>query len=228
MAFALRHFIMIPFEDPKFLEGYNELCNTLKSYAKTGGVRPSASTMNESNSDGYGLIRIVQKGKFYSNYVQCTGLGGNTFDDNDAYLLPKILLTFEDDTVQKNNTFVINDDEVADSTTYVKSLVQMGWVTSCKLETALNTYYVTNGKKVNSTPKETTDFPTASASNVGKTYLYTGATTAIYQKGGIYECQQTLTDTYEWKLVNVPVATVKDVVANSTDFADFQSKIALL
>lgn len=33
MAFALRHFIMIPFEDPKFLEGYNELCNTLKSYS---------------------------------------------------------------------------------------------------------------------------------------------------------------------------------------------------
>ena len=29
---ALRHFIMIPFEDPKFLEDYNNLCNTLKAY----------------------------------------------------------------------------------------------------------------------------------------------------------------------------------------------------
>ena len=29
---GLRHFIMIPFEDPKFLEDYNNLCNTLKAY----------------------------------------------------------------------------------------------------------------------------------------------------------------------------------------------------
>lgn len=32
MSFALRHFIMIPFEDAHFLEEYNNLCNTLKSY----------------------------------------------------------------------------------------------------------------------------------------------------------------------------------------------------
>ena len=32
MAIALRHFIMIPFEDPNFLEGYDNLCGTLKSY----------------------------------------------------------------------------------------------------------------------------------------------------------------------------------------------------
>lgn len=76
--------------------------------------------------------------------------------------------------------------------------------------------------------QETDTIPTASADYVGKSYLYTGNTTATYQKGGIYECQQTLSDTYEWKLVNVPTATIKDVVATSADFADFQSKIALL
>ena len=76
--------------------------------------------------------------------------------------------------------------------------------------------------------QETDTIPTASADYVGKSYLYTGTTTSTYQKGGIYECQQTLTDTYEWKLTNLPVATVKDVVASSSDFADFQSKIALL
>ena len=31
--FPVRHFIMIPFEDPKFLEDYNNFCNTLKSYS---------------------------------------------------------------------------------------------------------------------------------------------------------------------------------------------------
>ena len=70
--------------------------------------------------------------------------------------------------------------------------------------------------------------PTASADNVGLTYLYTGATTSTYQKGGIYECQQTSNDTYEWKLTNLPVAVVKDIVANSADFEAFKSKIALL
>ena len=69
--------------------------------------------------------------------------------------------------------------------------------------------------------------PTASASELSKTYLLTGTQTG-YVKGGIYECQQTSNDTYEWKLTNLPVATVKDVVASSSDFADFQSKIALL
>ena len=29
----VRHFIMIPFEDPKFLEDYDNFCNTLKSYS---------------------------------------------------------------------------------------------------------------------------------------------------------------------------------------------------
>ena len=32
-GFSVRHFIMIPFEDPKFLEEYNNLCGTLKSYS---------------------------------------------------------------------------------------------------------------------------------------------------------------------------------------------------
>ena len=31
--FPVRHFIMIPFEDQKFLEDYNNFCNTLKSYS---------------------------------------------------------------------------------------------------------------------------------------------------------------------------------------------------
>ena len=30
--FSVRHFIMIPFEDPKFLENYDNFCNILKSY----------------------------------------------------------------------------------------------------------------------------------------------------------------------------------------------------
>ena len=30
---SLRHFIMIPFEDPKFIESYNNFCDTLKSYS---------------------------------------------------------------------------------------------------------------------------------------------------------------------------------------------------
>ena len=76
--------------------------------------------------------------------------------------------------------------------------------------------------------QETDTIPTASADYVGKSYLYTGTTTSTYQKGGIYECQQTSSNTYEWKLVNVPTATIKDIVASATDFADFQSKIALL
>lgn len=31
--FSVRHFIMIPFEDPNFLEDYKNFCNTLKSYS---------------------------------------------------------------------------------------------------------------------------------------------------------------------------------------------------
>jgi hypothetical protein len=62
---------------------------------------------------------------------------------------------------------------------------------------------------------------------VNKQYIYTGNQTGLY-KGGIYECQETLTDTYEWKLISVPIAAMKTVVADSADFADFKSKIALL
>lgn len=82
--------------------------------------------------------------------------------------------------------------------------------------------------EINDKVDKTSSLPTPSVNNVGQSYLYTGTTTATYQKGGIYECQQTSSDTYEWKLTNFPVAAVKDIVANATDFADFKSKIALL
>lgn len=82
--------------------------------------------------------------------------------------------------------------------------------------------------EINEKADKTSSLPTASYLYEGKTYLYTGNTTSTYQKGGIYECQQTSSNTYEWKLVNVPVAVVKDIVANSADYAAFQSNIALL
>lgn len=108
------------------------------------------------------------------------------------------------------------------SSTYVK-----GAFYRCVASTAGGTATY-SWERVDNTVYAYSIMPAASALNVGQSYLYTGATTATYQKGGIYECQQTSSDTYEWKLTNLPVAAVKDIVANATDFADFQSKIALL
>ena len=34
--FSVRHFIMIPFEDPNFIESYNNFCGTLQSYSPKG------------------------------------------------------------------------------------------------------------------------------------------------------------------------------------------------
>lgn len=44
--------------------------------------------------------------------------------------------------------------------------------------------------------------PTANADNVGKTYIYTGASNANYKKGACYECQQ-VGQTYTWVQVSV-------------------------
>ena len=44
--------------------------------------------------------------------------------------------------------------------------------------------------------------PTASAELSGKHRLYVGADTASLNKGGIYECQETDTDVFEWVLIS--------------------------
>lgn len=110
----------------------------------------------------------------------------------------------------------------ANSSVYVK-----GALYQCVASTAGGTTTY-SWERIDNTVYAYSTMPTPSARNVGQSYLYTGETTPTYQKGGIYECQQTSSNTYEWKLINVPVAVVKDIVANSADYATFQSNIALL
>ena len=44
--------------------------------------------------------------------------------------------------------------------------------------------------------------PTASDSNAGEQRLYIGATNLDYTKGNIYECQEVVSDTYAWVIIN--------------------------
>ena len=80
--------------------------------------------------------------------------------------------------------------------------------------------------------QETDTIPTASANYVGKSYLYTGATTATYQKGGIYECQEvtpsTNPATYHWVQIGVSTTQLTELlsaITSATDFADLQSRL---
>lgn len=70
--------------------------------------------------------------------------------------------------------------------------------------------------------EETTTLPTASASIVGKRYLYAGASTSTLTHGGIYECQETSTDVYEWVLISTSPLTF-----NSDDFDVVDDEVSL-
>ena len=63
--------------------------------------------------------------------------------------------------------------------------------------------------------------PTASATNVGKIYLLTSNQTG-YEKGGVYECQETSTDVYEWVLISTSPLTF-----NSDDFDVVDDEVSL-
>lgn len=69
--------------------------------------------------------------------------------------------------------------------------------------------------------------PTASADYLNTQYLYTGNQTGLY-KGGIYECQETSSNVYEWVLLSVSIESLKDLMASATDFADLKAKVATL
>ena len=76
---------------------------------------------------------------------------------------------------------------------------------------------------------QASSLPTASASIVGKTYMYMGATNASTQKihGAIYECVSdgAATPTYSWIAISVPMAGWKAIVSQCNDFADFKALI---
>lgn len=69
--------------------------------------------------------------------------------------------------------------------------------------------------------EETTTLPTASATNEGKIYLLTSNQTG-YEKGGVYECQETSTDVYEWVLISTSPLTF-----NSDDFDVVDDEVSL-
>lgn len=71
--------------------------------------------------------------------------------------------------------------------------------------------------------------PTATASRVGQTVLYMGATDFSAQKihGAIYECVSdgATTPTYSWKAISIPMEGWKAIVLQCNDFADFKALI---
>ena len=79
---------------------------------------------------------------------------------------------------------------------------------------------------------EIKELPTASAQFLNQVYLLTNAQTG-YIQGGIYKCVSDgqSTPTYSWQLINgdtLTLASLQAVVAASSDFADFQARIAAL
>ena len=76
-------------------------------------------------------------------------------------------------------------------------------------------------------PMATTDpLPTASADYSEALYQYFGSGNT-YSYGAIYCCRQ-VNGTWTWVRLTVPMADLKALVASSTDFADFKTKIAAL
>lgn len=72
--------------------------------------------------------------------------------------------------------------------------------------------------------------PTASEAHLGEVVQYIGTTGGGYTHNATYECisDGASTPTYSWKLVEIPLNTLQSVVAASSDFADFQTRIAAL
>lgn len=71
--------------------------------------------------------------------------------------------------------------------------------------------------------------PTASASHLGETIMYTGTTDIATQKihGAIYECVSdgAATPTYSWVAISIPMEGWKAIVSQCNDFADFKNMI---
>ena len=83
-------------------------------------------------------------------------------------------------------------------------------------------------------PTQLATIPTASANYLGRVVQYIGTTNANYTHGYFYECVSDgqSTPTYSWVNVRVEdsisLNTLQSVVAASSDFADFQTRIAAL
>lgn len=120
-------------------------CNTLKYYS-ADNTPPSASTLNTTNSDGYGIIRIGEKATFVNNRVSINTLGdSNVVDSASARLLtPPILLTFgSGGNGVKGNMFTVSAPQIATASD-IADILQFGSEggTSARIDTAFNTYYV--------------------------------------------------------------------------------------
>ena len=78
--------------------------------------------------------------------------------------------------------------------------------------------------------------PTASDSNAGEQRLYIGATNLNYTKGNIYECQEVVSDTYAWVIINkadIPIdnalsITSENPVQNKVVTEELEIKLSMV
>ena len=141
-------------DDENYVEVKNSIftnihgrCNTLKYY-NVSDTPPSASDLNTTNSEGYGIIRVSKRATFKDNIITLNSIGNGNVEDSDpnnpSILTPPIMLTFASGgNGVKGNTFKVASSQIA-STSDVSKVLQFGSEngTSAKIETAYDTYYV--------------------------------------------------------------------------------------
>lgn len=120
-------------------------CNILKYYSASD-TPPSASDLNTTNSEGYGIIRVSKYASFKNNMVSFNTIGNSNVEDSPTptILTPPIMLTFS----SGGNGVLGNIFKVASplikSTSDVAKVLQFGSEngTNARIETAYDTYYV--------------------------------------------------------------------------------------
>lgn len=178
--------------------GIRGRCCTLKSYDTTQSDGVDVRTLQDTS--GYGVIRVEGNSQFYDNIIELNHIGGsNPFDSSSNYATPKIVMTMANNNrLTGRNLFKFSDIE-ANNIEFFKKIHQASSGTvnaSARFDVYHNTYIFSSGGNVITMPQRLLNDATPSSST-----------------------------TYSSEKIDGIFNALKSIVTDSTDFADFQTKI---
>ena len=184
-------------------------CSALKSYydgsdpniSNGNSKYASIESINIDNTNHYGFIRVMGKTVLTNSDFLVNGVGGgnilDTEDDPDrVWKYPRCLYTFAGNvSIFKNNMFRVIKG--LDGTREdLKKIVPLWYDRNNTISCANATFILKNNKRIvkivdedevaEMTVEKTSTLP-AAHKNVGKMYIYSGATDGTYYKGCEYE-----------------------------------------
>ena len=212
------------------LENIHGRCCTLKSYDSSQSSTPDVRDL--SNTSGYGIIRVEGSTQFRDNRIVISKIGNDNPFDNDSgnYRTPSIIFTFSNTaTYLIRNQFICNSiSGLVLNTDNIPKLFQAKTGFNSRIDSSEGVFYLRD-TYIDKDTTQVSSLPTASATELGNIYLYTGASDQSIEliHGCSYECisDGASTPTYSWEPVGMSIEMLKHILTESEDFDDFKTII---